>query len=73
MGLFDDVFLSFGKYGPGADHVPLSRIPSSYLRWLLELDWFEREHEDLIETLQEELAWRTQFDSHFEDEADIRY
>ena len=55
MGLFDSVFLSFGKYGPGADRRPVSRIPSSYLRYLLESDWFEREHEDLVETLEGEL------------------
>lgn len=73
MGLFDEVFLPFGKYGPGSDCRPISRIPSSYLRYLLESDWFERKHEGMVETLEEELSWRTMYDMHFNDEADIRY
>lgn len=58
IGLRDGVFLSFGKYGPGAGCRPVSMIPNSYLKWCLEEDWFERKHPELINIFQEELNWR---------------
>ena len=59
IGLKDNIFLSFGKYGPGAERKPVSMIPNSYLRWCLEEDWFERKHPELVNVFQEELSWRS--------------
>lgn len=73
MGLHDDIFLTFGKYGPGADHRPIGRVPSSYLKWCLEQDWLERKYEIMVELFEEELSWRDQWGKHFEDERDMRY
>lgn len=72
MGLHDDIFLTFGKYGPGADHRTIGQVPSSYLRWCLEQDWFERTY-NLVELFEEELAWRSQWGENFEDERKITY
>lgn len=58
IGLKDGVFLTFGKYGPGAEHRPVSMIPNSYLRWCLEGDWFEKKYPELISSFEEELNWR---------------
>jgi len=68
MGLHADTMMTFGKFGPGADHRPIGHVPASYLRWCLEQDWFEDKHEDLIEIFQEELNWREQWDVKDDDE-----
>ena len=69
MGLIDDQHVPFGKYRGHA----IGNVPSSYLRWCLEQDWFERKYEELIEPFEQELAWRDQFDVHFEDVASAWY
>ena len=66
MGLRDDIFITFGKYKGDA----ISEIPSSYLKWCLYEDFLE---DNLIEVFEEELNWRTTWDQHFEDPADVRY
>ena len=73
MGFHDDISMTFGKYGPGADHRTIGRTPTSYLRWCLEQDWFERRYEDLVGLFEEELAWRTHWGKNFEDEREITY
>lgn len=70
MGLRDDIIISFGEKYRGHS---VSNTPSSFLRWCMEQDWFERKHEDLIDVFEEELNWRTQWNQHFENEEDIRY
>lgn len=70
MGLIDDIYLRFGKYFGK----PISNVPSSYLRWCLEQDWFEKKQgEEMVLYFEQELDWRDQMDQHFEDEEDIRY
>lgn len=69
MGLINDIYLPFGKH----TGEPISNVPSSYLKWCLEQDWFEDKYEDLIRSFEEELNWRDLFDMHFEDKADIVY
>jgi len=61
MGLHDDIMMTFGKFGPGADLRPIGHVPKSYLRWCLEQDWFEEKHEDLIDLFNEEINWREQW------------
>ncbi len=67
MGLIYTIEMPFGKYGPGADHRVIGTVPSSYLRWCLESDWFEEKYPHLVEPFEEELAWRDEWDEHFED------
>jgi len=69
MGLHDNIYITFGKHFSK----PVSRTPSSYLRWCLEQDWFETKHPTLVEPFEEELQWRDTWDQHFEDEREVRY
>jgi uncharacterized protein (DUF3820 family) len=73
MGLIDNVHMPFGIFGPGADYRVIGDVPSSYLRWCLEQDWFERKYESLVEPFEEELAWRDRYDMHFNDVKEVRY
>ena len=56
MGLIDGVLMTFGKFGPGADHRSIGDTPSSYLKWCLEQDWFEGKYEELVEPFERELG-----------------
>lgn len=69
MGLHDDTCLTFGKFRGRS----VSNTPSSYLKWCLEQDWFDRKYEELVPFFEEELNWRTTWNQHFEDEREIRY
>ena len=55
--------LPFGKFKGQS----LAEIPSSYLSWLLEQDWFEDEYVSLFDDVQEENRWREETGSHFND------
>ena len=52
--------LSFGKH-EGED---IEDIPSDYLRWLLETEWFDKKHVDMVEPIETELEFRDRFDKH---------
>lgn len=41
--------------------------PSSYLRWLAEQDFFEAKYLNLLKEVEQELEFRTRFDTHFEE------
>ena len=58
MGLRDDVKMKFGKFRGKS----LAEVPSSYIRWCLEQNWFEEKYEELIDTFGEELQWRDTFE-----------
>ena len=60
----EEVVLSFGKFSGKS----IEEIPSKYLFWLLEQDWFETKYSYLVEPVEFELDWRTRMDRHFEDE-----
>jgi len=56
--------MAFGKY-KGKD---IEDIPSSYLKWLLEQNWFnEVYYKDMIEPIEIELRFRDKFNTHFEE------
>ena len=73
MGLHDNIMMTFGKFGPGADHRAIGMIPSSYLKWCTFQDWFEEKYPNLVEPFEEELAWREKWDMDFEDVEEMRY
>jgi hypothetical protein len=45
----------------------LEDIPSNYLSYLMTSDWFEDKYPDLIEPINQELAFRTNWNTHFYD------
>lgn len=53
-----DEYLPFGK--SRNEHLMISELPDSYLRWLLEQDFFERDYPERIEPIQNLLNWREQ-------------
>lgn len=55
--------LPFGKF-KGKDIVD---CPSSYLKWLLEQEWFENEHTKLYKATKEEYKFRDARDLHFQE------
>jgi len=60
--------LPFGKYGPSKKFpsgVDIVFINSSYLKWLLEQDWFIDSDSDLVLAVEEELRLRDADNSHF--------
>ena len=59
------LYLPFGK--SQNDKKTIDELSSSYLRWLLEQDWFEKKFDRFIEPIEAELAWRDTMDRHFED------
>jgi uncharacterized protein (DUF3820 family) len=58
-----DPILHFGKY---KGHL-ISDIPSNYLSYLLTADWVEEKYPDLLEPINTELAFRTNWNKHFYD------
>ena len=42
--------------------------PSSYLRWLLDQEWFVTKFTDLRKQIKIELEYRDRFDLHFEED-----
>uniref|UniRef100_A0A6M3M5R2 Quorum-sensing-regulated virulence factor n=1 Tax=viral metagenome TaxID=1070528 RepID=A0A6M3M5R2_9ZZZZ len=65
-GLQPGLYLPFGK--SQNEKKTVDELPSSYLQWLLEQDWFEKKYERFIEPIEAELDWRTTMDRHFEDD-----
>jgi len=51
----------FGKY-KGKD---IEAIPSSYLKFLLESDWFDKKYPDLVKEMDKELKYRNDWNKHF--------
>lgn len=43
----------------------IADVPSSYLRWILEQDWFVSKFTDLKKQAEIELEFRDRFDKHF--------
>ena len=46
------MILQFGKFGPGADPREISEIPSDYLQWLREEEWFEEKYPEESDELE---------------------
>ena len=62
----DEVYiLHFGKF-KGLD---IEDIPSDYLKYLVESDWFEDKYPDFVKPIEDELAFRDRWNSHFYGEA----
>jgi hypothetical protein len=40
-------------------------VPSSYLRYLLESNWFDEKYPELVKEVEEELGYRSDFNKHF--------
>ena len=57
----DDMIMPFGKY---VDQ-DIREIPSDYLSWLVDEDWFEEKFEDLYQRIEEELKIRDRSYGHF--------
>lgn len=53
--------LSFGKY----KNISIEFVNSSYLKWLLESDWFEDQYPEDFEAVEEEWNTRNYEQSHF--------
>ena len=53
--------LPFGKY----KNISLELIPSGYLKWLLEQDWFEEKFSDEFTAVEEVMSTRDYEQSHF--------
>jgi len=53
--------LPFGNH-KGQD---IESIPSDYLKWLLESDWFDKKYPELVEEVEDELKYRDDWDKHF--------
>lgn len=50
--------IPFGKFS-GKD---IDEIPNTYLRWLVEQDWFEKQYSDLLTEVESELEYRNRWD-----------
>jgi uncharacterized protein (DUF3820 family) len=59
------VILHFGKF-KGMD---IEDVPSDYLNYLLESDWFEKQYLSLIDPIEKEMKFRSTFNTHFYGEA----
>ncbi len=53
--------LSFGKF----KDQDIESVPSSYLRYLLESDWFEDKYTELVKEVENELGYRDDWRKHF--------
>ena len=66
--------LSFGKYSTGAVQRDINEMPSDYLHWLMETDWFEdkfpEHHEEVESVLSERDAQGGHWDK-WEEEIDF--
>ena len=64
----------FGKFGVKGERREVDRIPSDYLRWVLEQPWVEEKHGvELIEEIESVMAERDAQGTHwheYEEEAD---
>jgi uncharacterized protein (DUF3820 family) len=60
--------IPFGNY-KGKD---IEDIPSDYLTWLLGLSWFDVKYPELVEEIDDELKWRTDYSKHFYSERGLR-
>jgi uncharacterized protein (DUF3820 family) len=57
--------IPFGKF----KNKTIEDCPSSYLKWLAEQDFFEAKYLNLLKEIEQELEFRTRFDTHFEEES----
>ena len=57
----DDMILSFGKHV----NEDIREIPSDYLQWLMEQDWFEEKFDNIRQRVEEELKIRERSYGHF--------
>lgn len=53
--------LFFGKY-KGQD---IESVPSVYLMYLLESDWFEEKYPEFVKEIDEEIGYRDDWSKHF--------
>jgi uncharacterized protein (DUF3820 family) len=58
--------VSFGKH----KGKPVEDVPDSYLRWLLEREWFCDKFPSQAMVLEKELDYRDRFDLHVGDDQD---
>lgn len=57
-----DRYLPFGM--SQNQNKTIGELPDSYLRWLLETNWFEKEYPNYVKDCDEELIWRTKWNTH---------
>lgn len=58
-----NTILSFGKH-IGKD---IEDVPSNYLEWVVQQNWFQDAHEELVTSIESELSYRTDHSQHFND------
>ncbi len=58
-----NTILTFGKHAKK----DIEAVPSNYLEWLLQQNWFQDQYEVLVQQIEAELAYRTDHDAHFVD------
>lgn len=54
--------LPFSKQYKGKN---IEDVPSDFLKWLLNQNWFLDEYPELSDEIQDELEWRTNWNKHF--------
>lgn len=58
---YEDVIMPFGKHQGES----LDEIPTSYLKWLLDIEIDEEDHPELEDAVEAELGYRDDHGSHF--------
>ena len=61
---FHAMLMSFGKHRGKS----IEDIPSDYLEWLMEQDWFIEKYEPIAQMVERELAYRSTWECHFYEE-----
>ena len=56
------MIIPFGKFRD----LNIEEVPSRYLLWLVDQDWFNDEHVELSNAVVKELEWREKWDRHIE-------
>jgi len=59
----EEIYLGFGKFAT----TELGQVPSSYLRYLQEQEWFYDKEPTKAEKVEREMEFRDRWDSHFEE------
>lgn len=72
MGIGEYIFMAESTwilpFGKRYKNYCIEDVPSSYLEFLLEQDWFCEKFEDKIKLVEEELKFRNKFDLDYEED-----